>query len=60
VPLAAFATPGITTIRQPMEEMGAAAAKRVLDALRDSKELNPQLDMLAPTLVLRHSTAKLH
>jgi LacI family transcriptional regulator len=59
VPLAALSTPGITTIRQPMEEMGAEAAQRVLDALRESKELNSQLHMLAPTLVLRDSTAKL-
>lgn len=59
VPLAALSTPGITTIRQPMENMGAAAAHRVLDALRDSKELDPVLEMLPPTLVLRDSTAKL-
>jgi LacI family transcriptional regulator len=59
VPLAALSTPGITTIRQPMEKMGAAAAQRVLDALRDSKQLDPALEMLPPTLVLRDSTAKL-
>lgn len=59
VPLAALSTPGITTIRQPMEKMGAVAAHRVLDALRDSKQLDPALEMLPPTLVLRDSTAKL-
>jgi LacI family transcriptional regulator len=59
VPLAALSTPGITTIRQPMEEMGAAAAKRVLNALHDGKSLDPTLEMLPPTLVLRDSTAKL-
>jgi LacI family transcriptional regulator, galactose operon repressor len=59
VPLAAFSTPGITTIRQPMEQMGAAAAHRVLNALRDGKDLDPTLEMLPPTLVLRDSTAKL-
>ena len=37
VPFAALCTPGLTTIRQPMEEMGRAAARRVLDALHDDK-----------------------
>lgn len=59
VPLAALSTPGITTIRQPMEEMGAAAARRVLDALRAGEDLDPALEMLAPALVLRESTAAL-
>ncbi|MGC1359840.1 MAG: LacI family DNA-binding transcriptional regulator [Silvibacterium sp.] len=59
VPLAALSTPGITTIRQPMEEMGRAAARRVLDALNDDKDLDPALQMLPPALVLRDSTAKL-
>ncbi len=59
VPHAALSTPGLTTIRQPMEEMGALAASRVLDALREgSKTLNSSLEMLPPTLVLRDSTAK--
>jgi LacI family transcriptional regulator len=60
VPLAALSTPGITTIRQPMEEMGAAAARRVLDALEDGKGLDPALEMLPPALVLRDSTAEPH
>jgi LacI family transcriptional regulator len=59
VPLAALTTPGITTIRQPMEAMGAAAAQRLLDALREGKDMDPVLEMLPPALVLRDSTAKL-
>jgi LacI family transcriptional regulator len=59
VPLAALNTPGITTIRQPMEEMGEAAVRRVLDALRDGKDLDRDLEMLPPVLVLRDSTAEL-
>ncbi len=59
VPLAALSTPGITTIRQPMEEMGAAAARRVLDALHEGRSLGSGLQMLPPELVLRDSTAKL-
>jgi DNA-binding LacI/PurR family transcriptional regulator len=58
VPLAALSTPGITTIRQPMEKMGEAAARRVLDALGDGKDLDPVLEMLPPALVLRGSTAR--
>ena len=59
VPLAALSTPGITTIRQPMEAMGAAAAQRVLDALLEGKDLDPARQMLQPELVQRDSTAKL-
>jgi LacI family transcriptional regulator len=60
VPLAALSTPGITTIRQPMEEMGSAATQRILDALgdpEDRREVPPDLQLLLPTLVLRDSTA---
>ena len=62
VPLAALATPGITTIRQPMEEMGHVATRRLLDALTEVKgqhEVTPELQLLAPSLVLRDSTAVL-
>lgn len=58
VPLAALCTPGLTTIRQPMEEMGAAAAHHVLEALLEGKDLEPRLEMLPPTLVLRDSTCE--
>lgn len=60
VPHAALSTPGLTTIRQPMEQMGATAAHRLLHALRENKDLDPQLEMLPPTLVLRDSTARLN
>jgi LacI family transcriptional regulator len=59
VPQAALSTPGLTTIRQPMEQMGAAAAHRLLAALRENKDIDPQLEMHPPTLVLRDSTARL-
>jgi DNA-binding LacI/PurR family transcriptional regulator len=39
--------------------MGAVAAQRVLEALREGKDLDPALEMLPPTLVQRDSTAKL-
>jgi len=37
VPHATMNTPGLTTIRQPMEEMGSLAARWVLDALDNKK-----------------------
>lgn len=60
VPPALLSTPGITTIRQPMEEMGALAADFVLDSIRNPKEPHedgPLVRMLPPSLVLRDSTA---
>jgi LacI family transcriptional regulator len=63
IPLAALSTPGLTTIRQPMEEMGGLAAKWVLDSLSGTKpasETPPPaglLHLLPPELVVRESTA---
>lgn len=56
---AAVATPPITTIRQPLREMGVEAAKRVLRAIgsRTEKAAKPQLHMADPELVVRMSTA---
>lgn len=62
VPLAALSTPGITTIRQPMEEMGRVATNRLLDVLREDDgqgEVTPDLQLLPPSLVLRDSTTAL-
>ncbi|MBV8675299.1 MAG: LacI family DNA-binding transcriptional regulator [Acidobacteriaceae bacterium] len=62
VPLAALSTPGITTIRQPMEAMGSTAANRVLEVLREtnmSREVSTNLELLAPSLVLRDSTSRI-
>jgi DNA-binding LacI/PurR family transcriptional regulator len=59
---AKVATPGITTIRQPLHEMGLQAAERVLQAIKKGetgKEGKPRLLKAAPELVLRMSTARL-
>jgi LacI family transcriptional regulator len=59
VPPALLSTPGITTIRQPMEEMGKLAAEFVLDSILHPKEPHedaPLVRMLTPSLVLREST----
>lgn len=57
VPPAMLSTPGITTIRQPMEEMGRLATDFVLDTIRGTAaEDVPVVRMLPPVLVLREST----
>jgi LacI family transcriptional regulator, galactose operon repressor len=66
IPHAAVNTPGLTTIRQPMEQMGSMAAKWVLDSLADTKShaamgpssLTGTLHLLPPELVIRQSTAR--
>ena len=66
VPQAAVCTPGLTTIRQPMEQMGSFAAEWVLNALDSPKAPQPSakplgrtgsLHLLKPQLVVRDSTA---
>jgi DNA-binding LacI/PurR family transcriptional regulator len=53
---AEVATPAMTTIRQPLREMGVEAAERVLQAIR-GKEQKPRLHRTRPELVVRMSTA---
>jgi DNA-binding LacI/PurR family transcriptional regulator len=56
---AALATPGVTTIRQPLREMGLLATQRMLKALEQpqgSRGQKPRLQMLAPELVVRGSS----
>jgi len=58
---AAVATPAITTIRQPLREMGLIASEWVIEALNArEKERNraPQLHMSQPELVVRMSSAR--
>jgi DNA-binding LacI/PurR family transcriptional regulator len=61
VPQTALSSPAITTVRQPMEEMGNLAAKWTLDALQQNEgsgSLSSDLHLLAPSIVVRESTAK--
>jgi DNA-binding LacI/PurR family transcriptional regulator len=55
---AAVATPPMTTVRQPLKEMGLEAATRVLEAIRRGQggEEKPWLHMPTPELVVRMST----
>lgn len=53
---AAFLDPPLTTVRQPVEQLGRRAVQKLTDALR--KGVMPQgMELLAPELVVRQSTA---
>ena len=60
---AAFASPPLTTIRQPMQTMGATAVSMVTEAIKaaaDSRELSVAQVKLAPEIVVRQSTRRVH
>jgi LacI family transcriptional regulator len=61
VPTAALYTPSLSTLRQPMERMGAVAARLLLaaiDASLKKSELAPTRHRMAPDLVVRESTGR--
>jgi LacI family transcriptional regulator len=62
VPHAALTSPAITTIRQPLLEMGALAARLVLDAIKPSRRDSAQqgfVHLMQPELVQRDSARRL-
>jgi len=62
VPQAALSSPAITTIRQPMLDMGSLAANLVLDAIVPAKSGSSRsklLHLMPPVLIERDSTRKL-
>lgn len=57
---AAFHNPALTTIRQPLFEMGRLAAKTVLEELAGKTNGNSARVLnVEPTLIVRHSTARI-
>jgi LacI family transcriptional regulator len=61
-PLASICTPGITTIRQPMMDMGKLATRLVLEAMASPKDhpaVTSLLHMMPPELIVRDSTKRL-
>jgi LacI family transcriptional regulator len=59
VPMSALATPGLTTIRQPMLEMGSFAFETVFSRLRGASSLqtaDARVNLMQPELVVRGST----
>jgi LacI family transcriptional regulator len=55
VPQAAFQTPSLTTIRQPLHEMGKLAAELLLQRLRSPAKVPPEV-AVKPQLIVREST----
>ena len=56
---AAFHNPALTTIRQPLFEMGRLAARTLLDRLSaNDKNAVPRTLNVEPELIVRHSTAR--
>jgi DNA-binding LacI/PurR family transcriptional regulator len=56
IPGAAFHTPTLTTVRQPLNRMGEVAAQTLLDRIEGSKEYPDEI-AIEPELVVRESTA---
>jgi LacI family transcriptional regulator len=54
---AAYLTPRLTTVRQPLRQMGEMAAKQLLMRISNGDGKAPRLISLAPELVVRESTA---
>jgi len=54
---AAYNTPSLTTVRQPLARMGAIAAQTLLERIEHSKD-QPKEIAVQPELVIRESTAK--
>ncbi len=56
IPGAAYHTPSLTTVRQPLNRMGEVAAQALLERIEGKKEYPPEI-AIEPELVVRESTA---
>jgi DNA-binding LacI/PurR family transcriptional regulator len=57
IPGAAFYTPSLTTVRQPLTRMGEVAAQTLLERIEGEKDYPTEI-AIEPDLVVRESTAK--
>jgi DNA-binding LacI/PurR family transcriptional regulator len=57
IPGAAFYTPSLTTVRQPLNRMGEVAAQSLLERIEGEKEYPSEI-AIEPELVVRESTTK--
>jgi DNA-binding LacI/PurR family transcriptional regulator len=55
IPGAAFANPGLTTVRQPLLKVGQIAAKTVVNQIEERGEYVPEI-AIEPEFVVREST----
>lgn len=53
---AAYAMPALTTVRQPLSEMGRRGAQVLLQRIADREKVFPAEIVMAPELVVREST----
>jgi LacI family transcriptional regulator len=57
---ASLVTPGLTTIRQPLLEIGREAARLLIEEIAHPGETTPTQSRLAPSLIVRGTTAPAH
>jgi len=55
---AAYSTPSLTTVRQPLTEMGRRGAQVLLERIADRDKEFPEEIVMEPELVVRESTGK--
>ncbi|MFT4111524.1 LacI family DNA-binding transcriptional regulator [Silvibacterium sp.] len=53
---AAYQKPSLTTVRQPLREMGSEGAQILLDLIADPKRQQPSEVLMQPELIVREST----
>jgi DNA-binding LacI/PurR family transcriptional regulator len=58
IPSAAYQHPGLTTVRQPLYEMGQRAADTLVARLESPEAAAPRTIVLEPSLVVRGTTAR--
>jgi LacI family transcriptional regulator len=59
IPAAAYNYPALTTIKQPLREMGRLAAEYLLRRISNGAQSEfPEEVMVEPELIVRHSTAR--
>ncbi len=57
IPMAALLSPALTTVRQPMQELGSRAVAMLVGHLQSTVAANPTVLSLRPQLIVRASTA---
>jgi LacI family transcriptional regulator len=58
--VAEYFNPRLTTVRQPLFEMGTTAAKLLIDRIQSPDEPYPQKVWFEPELIVRESTTSIH
>jgi DNA-binding LacI/PurR family transcriptional regulator len=57
IQIAQYNSPSLTTVRQPLQEMGETAASTLLNRIEDRENYVPEIQ-IEPELVVRNSTAR--